>query len=100
VLLTEKDVRYAAGLAHLDLTEEEVAKFQAQLASILEYMQKLNQLDTAQIEPMAQVIAPGMAKPSLRPDQPLPSLSQEESVAGAPEQGAGLFKVPSVMERD
>ncbi len=100
MLLTEKDVRYAAGLAHLELAEEEVAKFQGQLASILEYMQKLNQLDTAQVEPMAQVIAPGMAKPSLRPDRPLPSLSQEEAVAGSPEQESGLFKVPSVIERD
>lgn len=100
MLLTEKDVRYAAGLAHLELSDQEVTKFQAQLASILEYMQKLNQLDTAEVEPMAQVIAPGSPAPSLRPDRVAPSLSQEEAVGGSPEHEAGLFKVPSVIERD
>ena len=100
MLLTEKDVRYAATLAHLDLTGQEAAQFQSQLASILEYMQKLNQLDTAQVEPMAQVAPPGAPNPSLRPDLASPSLSQQEAVAGSAEREAGLFKVPNVIERD
>lgn len=49
--LTEKDVRYVAELAHLELTEEEVRKFLPQLDSILQYMEKLNELDTTQISP-------------------------------------------------
>ncbi|MGH9359856.1 MAG: Asp-tRNA(Asn)/Glu-tRNA(Gln) amidotransferase subunit GatC [Terriglobia bacterium] len=100
MLLTEKDVRYAAALAHLELSDEEVRKFQTQLASILDYMQKLNQLDTSTVEPMAQVLAPGMQNPSLRPDLPAPSLSQEEAVGAAPESEAGLFKTPNVIERE
>ena len=66
--LTEKDVRYVAGLAHLELTEEEVKKFLPQLDAVLEHMQKLNQLDTSQVEPMAQVIYPAAGTPTLRPD--------------------------------
>ena len=53
--LTEQDVRYVAELAHLELTPEEIRKFLPQLDSILQYMQKLNALDTTQVEPMAQV---------------------------------------------
>ncbi|MGH9357519.1 MAG: Asp-tRNA(Asn)/Glu-tRNA(Gln) amidotransferase subunit GatC [Terriglobia bacterium] len=100
MLLTEKNVRYAASLAHLELTDQEAVQFQSQLASILEYMQKLNQLDTTQVEPMAQVAPPGAPNPSLRPDQPALSLPQEEAVAGSAEHEAGLFKVPNVIERD
>jgi aspartyl-tRNA(Asn)/glutamyl-tRNA(Gln) amidotransferase subunit C len=98
--LTEKDVRYVAELAHLELTEEEVKKFLPQLDSILEYVQKLNELDTSAIEPMAQVTYPGSENASLRADVPRKTFSQEEALANAPEQGAGSFKVPSVIERE
>jgi aspartyl-tRNA(Asn)/glutamyl-tRNA(Gln) amidotransferase subunit C len=97
--LTKEDVRYVAELAHLDLTDDEVAKFQPQLAAILEYMQKLNQLDTTRVEPMAQVLAPGLSNPFLRPDKVLACLPQDIALANAPEKGSGLFKVPSVIER-
>lgn len=100
MLLTEKDVRYAAALARLDLSDEEVRTFQTQLASILDYMQKLNQLDTSQVKPMTQVLAEGAPIPPLRPDVLAPSLSQAEAVGGAPESEAGLFKVPSVIGRE
>lgn len=98
--LSEKDVRYVAGLAHLDLTEDEVKKFLPQLDAVLEHMQKLNQLDTAEVEPMAQVIFAATGTPSPRPDQPRKTLSQEESLANAPDPGAGCFKVPRVIERE
>jgi aspartyl-tRNA(Asn)/glutamyl-tRNA(Gln) amidotransferase subunit C len=98
--LTERDVRYVADLAHLELTEEEVKKFLPQLDSILEYVQKLNELDTSAIEPMAQVTYPGSENASLRADAPHRNFSQDEALANAPEQGAGSFKVPSVIERE
>ncbi|PYV31491.1 MAG: Asp-tRNA(Asn)/Glu-tRNA(Gln) amidotransferase GatCAB subunit C [Acidobacteria bacterium] len=98
--LSEKDVRYVAALAHLELTEEEVKKFLPQLDAVLEHMQKLNQLDTSQVEPMAQVIYPAAGTPTLRPDEPRQTLSQQESLANAPEPGAGCFKVPRVIERE
>jgi aspartyl-tRNA(Asn)/glutamyl-tRNA(Gln) amidotransferase subunit C len=98
--LTEKDVRYVADLAHLELTDEELKKFLPQLDSILQYMEKLNELDTSQVEPMAQVTYPASQRPSLRADTPRETFKQEEALANAPEQGAGSFKVPRVIERE
>jgi aspartyl-tRNA(Asn)/glutamyl-tRNA(Gln) amidotransferase subunit C len=97
---TEEDVRYVAELAHLELTEEEVKRFLPQLDSILQYVQKLNELDTSAIEPMAQVTYPGSENASFRADQPRRSFSQDEALANAPESGAGCFKVPRVIERE
>jgi aspartyl-tRNA(Asn)/glutamyl-tRNA(Gln) amidotransferase subunit C len=98
--LTEKDVRYVADLAHLKLTDEEVAGFLPQLDSILTYMQKLNQLDTTQVEPMAQVTYPAAENPSLRPDAPQPTFSQKEALSNAPEPAEEYFKVPLVIEKE
>lgn len=98
--LTEKDVRYVADLAHLELTEEEMKKFLPQLDSILQYMEKLNELDTSQVEPMAQVTYPASQRPSMRADAPHKTFAQEEALANAPEQGGGSFKVPRVIERE
>ncbi len=98
--LSEKDVRYVADLAHLELTEEEVKKFLPQLDSILQYVQKLNELDTSAIEPMAQVTYPGSENAAFRADEPRRTLSQGEALANAPEAGAGSFKVPHVIERE
>lgn len=98
--LSEEDVRYVAELAHLDLTGEEVKKFQPQLAAILEYVQKLNGLDTTNVEPMAQVLASESPNASLRADEVVPSLPPDTALANAPESGPGLFKVPRVIERE
>ncbi|MGH9404901.1 MAG: Asp-tRNA(Asn)/Glu-tRNA(Gln) amidotransferase subunit GatC [Terriglobia bacterium] len=97
--LTEKDVRYVAELAHLDLTDDEVRRFQPQLAAILDYAQKLNELDTSNVEPLAQVIAAEVPGASLRDDIRQPSLSRDSALANAPEAEAGYFTVPSVIER-
>lgn len=98
--LTKKDARYVAELAHLELTEDEIEKFLPQLDSVLEYMQKLNELDTTQVEPMAQVTYPASENPSLRPDQPQKTFEQDQALTNAPEQGAGCFRVPRVIERE
>lgn len=98
--LTEKDVRYVADLAHLELTEEEVKKFLPQLDAVLDHMQKLNQLDTSHVEPMAQVITSGAATPAARPDLPHKTFSQEDALSNAPDAGAGCFRVPLVIERE
>jgi aspartyl-tRNA(Asn)/glutamyl-tRNA(Gln) amidotransferase subunit C len=98
--LTEKDVRYVADLAHLELTEEEVNKFLPQLDSILQYVEKLNELDTSQVEPMAQVTYPDSENAALREDAPRLCFTQEQALANAPEQGAGCFKVPLVIEHE
>ena len=97
--LTEQDVRYVAELAHLELTSDEMRKFLPQLDSILEYMRKLNALDTSRVDAMAQVTYAAEENPALRPDQTRKSFSQEEALGNAPESGDGCFKVPRVIER-
>jgi aspartyl-tRNA(Asn)/glutamyl-tRNA(Gln) amidotransferase subunit C len=98
--LTEKDVQHVSELAHLELTEEELRRFLPQLDSILDYMQKLNELDTTNVEPMAQVTYAAKENPSLRPDDSRKTFTQEEALANAPEPGARCFKVPQVIEKE
>lgn len=97
--LTEKDVLYVADLAHLDLADEEVQKFVPQLNSILEYMQKLNRLDTTNVEPMAQALVDVAVNACLRADREVRDFAPEDALEGAPEPGGGCFKVPKVIDR-
>lgn len=98
--LTEKDVRYVAELAHLELSDLEVQRFLPQLDAILQYVQKLNEVDTTRIEPMAQVTVADAQTATLRPDQIRPSLGRQDALGSAPQQGGGCFKVPKVIERE
>lgn len=98
--ITEKDVRYIADLANLELGAGELAHFVPQLDAILGYVEKLNELDTSAVEPMAQVEAWQQAETAtLRDDAARPGLLQEAALANAPDRGAGHFKVPKVIER-
>ena len=97
--ITDKDVAYVADLAHLDLTPEERARFGAQLDSILGYVEQLNELDTSDVAPMAQVLVAQQENETLRGDVGRPSLPVDVALSNAPERGAGYFKVPKVIER-
>ena len=97
--ITEKEVRYVAELANLNLTEAEVAKFRAELDGILAHVDKLNEADTDGVEPMAQVLFESEPTATLREDIPAPPLANEAAVGNAPQRGAGYFKVPRVIER-
>jgi aspartyl-tRNA(Asn)/glutamyl-tRNA(Gln) amidotransferase subunit C len=99
VKLTEEQVRYVAGLANLKLTAEEVRRFSADLGEILTYMDKLNELDTGAVEPMAQVLYLAEETATLRADQERAVVGAEVALANAPLPGAGFFKVPKVVER-
>jgi aspartyl-tRNA(Asn)/glutamyl-tRNA(Gln) amidotransferase subunit C len=98
--ITEKDVAYVAELAHLDLTAEERAQFLTQLDSILDHVAQLDELDTTNVEPMAQVLYPQKEDETLRDDLERPSYPAELALANAPEKGAGQFKVPKVIDRE
>lgn len=97
--ITEKEVRYVAGLANLRLEEGEVVRLQADLESILEHFDKLNEVDTSGIAPMAQVLFEAGETATLREDLIIPPLGNEAALANAPQKGAGYFKVPKVIER-
>ena len=97
--ITEKEVRYVADLANLNFSEEEVRKFAREMDGILEHMDKLNELDTSNVEPMAQVLYAADETGTLRADRERPPLGNELALANAPQKGAGYFKVPRVIER-
>ena len=97
--ITEKEVRYVAGLANLSLSDAEVAKFRSDLDGILEHFEKLNAADTTGVEPMAQVLFEADPTATLRDDVPAAPLSNASAVANAGQSGAGYFKVPKVIER-
>ncbi len=93
--ITGKDVEYIARLARLKLSDEEKEKFASQLATIVEYVEKLNELDTEGVEPTAHVLP---VKNVTRPDEVLPSLRREEILKLAPKSGNGFVDVPQVIE--
>lgn len=99
-MVTEKDVAYVADLANLELTEEECARMLKDLNAILGYIDRLNQLDTSNVEPMAQVASRyGKQAEAMRPDELRPSLPHREALANAPETDGTFFRVPKVIER-
>jgi aspartyl-tRNA(Asn)/glutamyl-tRNA(Gln) amidotransferase subunit C len=106
-MVSEKDVNYVAELAHLELTETERARMLRDLNSILGYIERLNELDTAGVEPMAQVSTRYAADVdrgeafayAMRPDEPVPSLPHDAAMSNAPQTDGTFFKVPKVIER-
>ena len=97
--ITEAEVRYVAGLANLQLSDAEVGRFQADLNEILEHAARLSKVDTANVEPMAQVLYNAAETATLRPDVPALPLGNAAALANAPQPGGGYFKVPKVIER-
>ena len=103
--ITREDALRVAELAHLDLTEAEIEMFSRQLDSILTYVEKLNEVDTTNVEPMAQVAPPAAsgqgaaAGTPLREDKPAPCDVVSDVLAGAPDASPPYFRVPRVIER-
>jgi len=92
---TKIDVAYVARLSRLILTEEEQERYGQDLAAILDYAAKLDELDTEGVEPTAHVLP---IHDVLREDLSRPSYDREKLLANAPEQADGCFKVPKVVE--
>lgn len=88
-----------AGLANLRLTEAEVERMAREMDEILTHIDKLAELSTDDVPPMAQVLYQAEETATLRPDTERPGLTNEEALANAPGAGAGYFKVPLVIER-
>jgi len=98
--ITREEVLKVAELAHLELTEAEVTKYQQQLDSILEYIAKLNAVDTSKVEPMAQVLAEtNVVNPAMREDVVIPCDVAKDVLTQAPDADGKYFKVPKVIER-
>jgi aspartyl-tRNA(Asn)/glutamyl-tRNA(Gln) amidotransferase subunit C len=84
-----------AKLARLELTEEEVKEFAGQLSAILEYVEKMNELDTGDVEPLAHCLPVSNV---LRVDRAEESLGTEKALANAPQQDGEFFKVPRILD--
>lgn len=92
--LSLNDVEYVASLARLGLTDEEKETLRDQLSSILGHIEVLNQLDTDDISPTAQVI---VVENVMRDDSVAPSLTQDEVMRLAPRSDKGFIAVPPVL---
>jgi len=106
--VSEDDVRYVEDLANLELTGAERKRMVSDLNSILDYIDRLNELDTANIPPMSQVSGRygptaerGTAgfEHAMRPDELTPCLPHDEAMRNAPDTDGNFFKVPKVVER-
>ena len=95
----EQQVQKLAELAHLTLSEEERAAFSGQLDEILEYAERIQALDTESVAPTSHaLLEAGLeGEGAFREDEPKPSLDRDRVLEGAPDPGAGLFKVPKVL---
>lgn len=104
--ITDADVAYVANLANLELTDDERRRMVKDLDAILTYIDRLNELDTSDVPPMAQVFTQSGVTDSdanntgaLREDLVEPCLTHEEAMQNAPNSDGRFFRVPKVIER-
>jgi len=93
--ITREQVDYVAHLARLELADEEKERFSAQLDAILQYVEKLSELDTGDVEPLIHIAERSNV---FRRDDTGQSLSPEDTLSNAPQSTEGYFKVPRIIE--
>ncbi|MHC4912271.1 MAG: Asp-tRNA(Asn)/Glu-tRNA(Gln) amidotransferase subunit GatC [Planctomycetota bacterium] len=93
--IDEAEVRKVAKLSRLELSDAEVAEFTGQLSAILDYVAKMNELDTEDVEPLAHCLAVSNV---FRADCVKESLGTEKTLANAPERDGEFFKVPKILD--
>ncbi len=93
--IDKTQVRKVAKLSRLELTEPEVEEFTGQLSAILDYVEKMNELDTTDIEPLAHCLPISNV---LREDCARESLGTEKVLANAPQRDEEFFKVPKILD--
>jgi len=93
--LSDEDIRHLADLALISLTDDDVAMFRPQLSSILQYVEQLNAVDTAGLEPTSQVT--GLSRVSRQDDDTSDTMAPRELLAQTPDTQDGQIKVPKVI---
>jgi aspartyl-tRNA(Asn)/glutamyl-tRNA(Gln) amidotransferase subunit C len=94
-MIAREDVEHVAELARLELTAAEKEQFISQLNNILTYIEKLNELDTTDVEPTSHVIPMSNV---FRDDEVRPSLDRAKVLRNAPQESHFFFKVPRIIE--
>jgi len=89
------EVIKVAKLARLQLTQTEIDEFTGQLSAILDYVEKMNELDTADVQPLSHCLPISNV---LREDIVKESLGTEKTLANAPQRDGDFFKVPKILE--
>jgi aspartyl-tRNA(Asn)/glutamyl-tRNA(Gln) amidotransferase subunit C len=118
--ITEQDVTYVADLANLELADHELKRMVRDLNSILGYIDRLNELETSDVPPMAQTLTgaarssdavttparqnraprgPRVAQGAFREDEQRPCLDHTDALKNAPDTDGAFFKVPKVIEK-
>ena len=92
--ITKDEVLYVADLARLDLDDEMIEKFAGQIGTILDYVDKLNEVDTEGVKPTSHAISLTNA---FREDEQIDHLERDKALANAPEKEDGNFVVPKVV---
>ena len=93
--VTAQDVHYIAELARLRFTPEEEENLAGELSTLLDYVDKLSELDTDAVEPMAHVLD---LADGLREDVARSRITHDDALANAPDADADYFRVPKVIE--
>jgi aspartyl-tRNA(Asn)/glutamyl-tRNA(Gln) amidotransferase subunit C len=91
------DVKHIAKLANLSITEDETKKFEKQLSEVLQYIEKLNEVDVTGVEPTSQVTG---LENVMRKDIAGASLSQQEALSNAPAHHKGQFQVKGILDSE
>ncbi len=89
------EIGHVAVLARIALTEDEKVRFGAQLNMILEYIEKLNKLDTSNVQPTSHVID---LRNIMRDDMVCPSLPKEKALSNAPDRTEDFYRVPRIID--
>lgn len=95
--VSKKDVEYIAKLAKLKLNESELDRYTSDMNEILEYIEKLNELDTEDVEPLSHPLG---NKNVLREDVPVESIDRLKALKNAPKANEEFFKVPKVIKQN
>jgi len=91
----DEDVKYVANLARLQVTDQEAGELKKDLNKILQHMEKLDELNTDDVEPLEHVTEQSSR---LRKDTALPPLPHEDALRNAPDADSDYFRVPRVIE--
>ena len=93
--INQEQVKKVAKLSRLELTESEVEEFTGQLSAILDYVEKMNELDTSDVEALAHCLPISNV---FRQDCVKASLGTEKALANAPQRDGAFFKVPKILD--
>ena len=95
MIIDKSTVENISQLARLELSEEQKEKMQGDLNSVLEWMDKLNEINTDDVEPLIHM---SLETNVLRQDNPKQDISHEEALTNAPKKDSNYFRVPKVID--